>query len=150
MLQASKLSFSTFINCSTYEVTTACALAIGADKLICIIDGPIQDENGRLIRFLTLQDANTLIRKRAKHSEVATNYVKAVGEEDLVSKAVGEDLACFGHGDSNGALTYPQNEKGFNKMYNATFRMGLVLTTGMDYGPVIRVLLLEVKSGSVD
>ncbi|GKA12697.1 probable amino-acid acetyltransferase NAGS1, chloroplastic isoform X1, partial [Tanacetum coccineum] len=41
----------------TYEVATACALALGAEKLICIIDGPI------------LQ------------SEVSTNYVKAIGEE---------------------------------------------------------------------
>ncbi|GKD52993.1 probable amino-acid acetyltransferase NAGS1, chloroplastic isoform X1, partial [Tanacetum coccineum] len=28
----------------TYEVATACALALGAEKLICIIDGPILDE----------------------------------------------------------------------------------------------------------
>ncbi|KAG2239395.1 hypothetical protein Bca52824_091826 [Brassica carinata] len=32
------------LNCNTYEVATACALAIGADKLICIMDGPILDE----------------------------------------------------------------------------------------------------------
>ncbi|KAK6923948.1 GNAT domain [Dillenia turbinata] len=71
------------LNCNTYEVATACALAIGAEKLICIIDGPILDESGRLIRFLSLQDADMLIRKRAKQSEIAANYVKAVGKEDL-------------------------------------------------------------------
>ncbi|GKB38102.1 reverse transcriptase domain-containing protein, partial [Tanacetum coccineum] len=32
------------LNCNTYEVATACALALGAEKLICIIDGPILDE----------------------------------------------------------------------------------------------------------
>ncbi|KAK9902592.1 hypothetical protein M0R45_001526 [Rubus argutus] len=47
------------LNCNTYEVATACSLAIEADKLICIIDGPILDESGRLIRFLTLEEADT-------------------------------------------------------------------------------------------
>ncbi|KAB5526505.1 hypothetical protein DKX38_020352 [Salix brachista] len=64
-------------NLSTYQVTTASALAIGADKLICIIDGPILDENGHLIRFLTLDGADMLIRKQAKQSEIAAHYVKA-------------------------------------------------------------------------
>ncbi|PIN13840.1 Acetylglutamate kinase/acetylglutamate synthase [Handroanthus impetiginosus] len=66
------------LNCNTYEVATACAVALGAEKLICIIDGPILNENGRLIRFLTLQDADALIRKQAKQSETAENYAKAV------------------------------------------------------------------------
>eukprot|EP00261_Vitis_vinifera_P032951 XP_019074194.1 PREDICTED: probable amino-acid acetyltransferase NAGS1, chloroplastic isoform X2 [Vitis vinifera] len=114
------------LNCNTYEVATACALAIGAEKLICVIDGPILDENERLIRFLTLQDADTLIRKRAKQSEIAANYVKAVDEEDLAYKAVGEeDLAYFEHSDSNGALTSPQNGKGSSEMYSATFQNGV-------------------------
>lgn len=72
-----------FINFSTYEVATACSLAIEADKLICIIDGPILDESGRLIRFLTLEEADVLIRQRAMQSEIAANYVKAVDEENL-------------------------------------------------------------------
>ncbi|XP_031397939.1 probable amino-acid acetyltransferase NAGS1, chloroplastic isoform X2 [Punica granatum] len=71
------------LNCNTYEVATACALAIGAEKLICIIDGPILDESRHLIRFLTLQEADMLIRKRAKQSEAAANYVKAVMKEDV-------------------------------------------------------------------
>lgn len=66
---------------STYEVATACALAIEADKLICIVDGQILDKNGRHIRFMTLQDADLYIRKRAKQSETAANYVKFVGED---------------------------------------------------------------------
>ncbi|XP_062004870.1 probable amino-acid acetyltransferase NAGS1, chloroplastic isoform X3 [Rosa rugosa] len=71
------------LNCNTYEVATACSLAIGADKLICIMDGPILDESGRLIRFLTLEEADKLIRQRAKQSEIAASYVKAVDEENL-------------------------------------------------------------------
>ncbi|GAB2282718.1 Probable amino-acid acetyltransferase nags1, chloroplastic [Dionaea muscipula] len=74
------------LNCNTYEVATACALALGAEKLICIIDGPILDEFGRLIRFLTLHDADKLIRERAKQSEIAANYVEAVGGEDCKSQ----------------------------------------------------------------
>ncbi|KAI5352430.1 hypothetical protein L3X38_005321 [Prunus dulcis] len=44
------------LNCNTYEVGTACFLAIEADKLICIMDGPILDDK-RLVRFLTLEEA---------------------------------------------------------------------------------------------
>ncbi|KAL3637707.1 putative amino-acid acetyltransferase nags2, chloroplastic [Castilleja foliolosa] len=73
------------LNCNTYEVATACAVALGAEKLICIIDGPILDECGRLIHFLSLQDADILVRKRAKQSETAANYVKAVDQEELVA-----------------------------------------------------------------
>ncbi|KAG6401227.1 hypothetical protein SASPL_138077 [Salvia splendens] len=71
------------LNCNTYEVATACALALGVEKLLCIIDGPILDESGRLIRFLTLQDADMLVRERAKQSETAANYVKAVAQEGV-------------------------------------------------------------------
>ncbi|KAG5407856.1 hypothetical protein IGI04_013975 [Brassica rapa subsp. trilocularis] len=71
------------LNCNTYEVATACALAIGADKLICIMDGPILDESGHLIRFLTLQEADMLVRKRAQQSDIAANYVKAVGDGSM-------------------------------------------------------------------
>ncbi|KAJ8439717.1 hypothetical protein Cgig2_009541 [Carnegiea gigantea] len=69
------------LNCNTYEVATACALALGAEKLICIIDGPILDDSGRLVRFLSLHDADKLIRQRAKQSEVAANYVEAVSQD---------------------------------------------------------------------
>ncbi|KAI3462678.1 hypothetical protein Pfo_019341 [Paulownia fortunei] len=93
------------LNCNTYEVATACALALGAEKLICIIDGPILDECGRLIRFLTLQDADMLIRKRAKQSETAANYVKAVAQEDL---------ACVVYNDSNDMAPSP-NGKAFTQ-----------------------------------
>ncbi|KAK2998537.1 hypothetical protein RJ639_023199 [Escallonia herrerae] len=109
------------LNCNTYEVATACGLALGAEKLICIIDGPILDESGRLIRFLTLQDADMLIRRRAKQSEVAANYVKAVGQEDL---------ACIGNGDSNGSVSFSQNWKGFNDSYTATFQNGVGFDNG--------------------
>ncbi|KAJ4963884.1 hypothetical protein NE237_023823 [Protea cynaroides] len=109
------------LNCNTYEVATACALAIGAEKLICIVDGPIVDENGRLIRFMTLQDADMLIRKRAKQSEIAANYVKAVGEEDI---------SCSGYHDSSGTRLPSQNGMSFNKNNNATFHNGVGFDNG--------------------
>ncbi|KAI3451913.1 hypothetical protein Pfo_008578 [Paulownia fortunei] len=93
------------LNCNTYEVATACAMALGAEKLICIIDGPILDECGRLIHFLTLQDADMLIRQRAKQSETAANYVKAVAQEDL---------ACLVYDDSNDMVPSP-NGKAFSQ-----------------------------------
>lgn len=86
-------------NFSTYEVATACSLAIEADKLICIIDGPILDESGRLIRFLTLEEADTLIRQRAKQSEIAASYVKAVAEENL--HYLGHDNPTSGQHNGN-------------------------------------------------
>ncbi|RLN17197.1 putative amino-acid acetyltransferase NAGS1, chloroplastic isoform X1 [Panicum miliaceum] len=71
------------LNCNTYEVATACALAIVADKLICIVDGQIFDEHGRVNRFMSIEEADMLIRTRAKQSEIAANYVKVVDEEDI-------------------------------------------------------------------
>ncbi|GAB2224392.1 hypothetical protein Drorol1_Dr00005150 [Drosera rotundifolia] len=104
------------LNCNTYEVATACALALGAEKLICIIDGPILDELGRLIRFLTLHDADKLIRERAKQSEIAANYVEAVGEEDCKS----QELGLF-----NGAGLSMMNGRS-----SATFQNGLGFDNG--------------------
>ncbi|XP_059624021.1 probable amino-acid acetyltransferase NAGS1, chloroplastic isoform X2 [Cornus florida] len=109
------------LNCNTYEVATACALALKAEKLICIIDGPILDECGRLIRFLTLQDADMLVRKRAKQSEIAANYVEAVGEEDLTFP---------GRIDSNGSIPSSLNGKGFDNGYAATFHNGVGFDNG--------------------
>nr|XP_016449293.1 PREDICTED: probable amino-acid acetyltransferase NAGS1, chloroplastic isoform X2 [Nicotiana tabacum] len=107
------------LNCNTYEVATACALALGAEKLICIIDGPILDESGRLIRFLTLQDADMLVRKRAEQSETAANYVKAVSQEDF---------NCLGHNGSNGSISYNMN--GFSQQYSVTFQNGVGFDNG--------------------
>ncbi|KAG0626945.1 hypothetical protein M758_2G163500 [Ceratodon purpureus] len=66
------------LNCNTYEVATACATALQADKLLCLLDGPVRDENTRLVRFMTLNEADQLIRKRASQSYTAADYVKAV------------------------------------------------------------------------
>ncbi|KAL5755099.1 hypothetical protein ACOSP7_023319 [Xanthoceras sorbifolium] len=109
------------LNCNTYEVATACALAIGADKLICVIDGPILDEGGRLIRFLTLEEADMLIRERAKQSEIAANYVKAVDEEDLTNLA---------YSDSNGSVHSSQNGNALGERHNATFHNGVGFDSG--------------------
>uniref|UniRef100_A0A1D1YDZ5 amino-acid N-acetyltransferase n=1 Tax=Anthurium amnicola TaxID=1678845 RepID=A0A1D1YDZ5_9ARAE len=106
------------LNCNTYEVATACALAIEADKLICIVDGPILDECGRLIRFMTLPDADLLIRKRAKQSDIAANYVKAVGEEDI---------GCLGYHDLNGSSSITWNGREFS---GATFNNGVGFDNG--------------------
>ena len=54
-------------------------MELQADKLISLIDGPLLDENGQVIRFMTLQGADRLIRKWAEKSETAASYVKAVG-----------------------------------------------------------------------
>ncbi|KAF8070845.1 hypothetical protein N665_1130s0022 [Sinapis alba] len=92
------------LNCNTYEVATACALAIGADKLICIMDGPILDESGHLIRFLTLQEADMLVRKRAQQSDIAANYVKAVGDGSITYHEPPNN-----NNNTNGKDTYPHN-----------------------------------------
>ncbi|KAI3958888.1 hypothetical protein MKX01_023564 [Papaver californicum] len=104
----------------TYEVATACALAIGAEKLICIVDGPILDECGRLVRFMTLEDADMLIRERAKQSEIAANYVKAVDEEDS---------SCPEHSGSSGIYS-PQNIRGFEETYKPIFQNGVGFDNG--------------------
>ncbi|KAK4262412.1 hypothetical protein QN277_027975 [Acacia crassicarpa] len=109
------------LNCNTYEVATACALAIGADKLICIIDGPLLDENGHLIRYLPLEEADLLIRKRAEQSEIAANYVKAVDEGNFSS---------VGYKSSDGTVLSPQNGDAFNRNHIATFHNGVGFDNG--------------------
>lgn len=90
-------------------------MALGAEKLLCIIDGPILDESGRLIRFLTLQDADMLVRKRAKQSETAANYVKAVAHEDVACVVYDEtsDMATTNGKAFSQAPTF-QNGVGFD------------------------------------
>ncbi|CAF2032759.1 hypothetical protein HID58_078816 [Brassica napus] len=101
------------LNCNTYEVATACALAIGADKLICIMDGPILDESGHLIRFLTLQEADMLVRKRAQQSDIAANYVKAVGDGSIsYQEPPGNGRAAFWGNGSHTPIF--QNGVGFD------------------------------------
>ncbi|KAL6993857.1 putative amino-acid acetyltransferase nags2, chloroplastic [Sarracenia purpurea var. burkii] len=113
--------FFDFIHFSTYEVATACAVALGAEKLICIIDGPILDECGRLIRFLTLQDADILIRERAKQSDIAANYVQAVSEDDLT---------CLAYSESNGSVLSLHNGKSSSDNYATTFHNGVGFDNG--------------------
>ncbi|KAI4324826.1 hypothetical protein MLD38_030278 [Melastoma candidum] len=119
------------LNCNTYEVATACAVAIGAEKLICILDGPILDDSGHLIRFLTLHEADMLIRKLAKQSETAANYVEAVGNDGIITTSVG-------YNGLNGTDLFPQNGKGITSLdgwdiverSNATFRNGVGFYNG--------------------
>ncbi|CAH9138531.1 unnamed protein product [Cuscuta epithymum] len=107
------------LNCNTYEVATACALALRAEKVIFILDGPILDESGRLIRFLTVQDADLLVRRRAYQSETAATYVKAVSHEDLP----------LGYQVSNG-LVFSHNRNGYRDKYNPTFHNGVGFDNG--------------------
>ena len=85
--------------CSTYEVATACAIELQADKLISCIDGPLLDARGELIRFMTLQGADELIRNRAQQSETASNYVKAVAGIDYM-KSLGVEASKNGKENS--------------------------------------------------
>ncbi|KAJ4823316.1 putative amino-acid acetyltransferase nags2, chloroplastic [Turnera subulata] len=109
------------LNCNTYEVATACALAIGADKLICIIDGPILDESGHLIRFLTLVEADKLVRKRAQQSEIAAHYVKAVGAGDLTFMQPNGSI---------GIAPSSNNGKALNGRPNPAFQNGVGFENG--------------------
>ncbi|KAL6658031.1 hypothetical protein ACP70R_004278 [Stipagrostis hirtigluma subsp. patula] len=107
------------LNCNTYEVATACALAIEADKLICIVDGQIFDEHGRVNRFMSIEEADMLIRTRAKQSEIAANYVKVVGEEDInhvrdLALKQDTELGLNGWDHGNGYTASFRNGVGFN------------------------------------
>ncbi|KAL6856201.1 hypothetical protein ACP4OV_019003 [Aristida adscensionis] len=103
------------LNCNTYEVATACALAMEADKLICIVDGQIFDEHGRVIHFMSIEEADMLIRKRAKQSDIAANYVKFVDEESVNPFHRGDNETTFnGRAYVNGFAPSFQNGLGFN------------------------------------
>uniref|UniRef100_A0A0D6QUX1 amino-acid N-acetyltransferase n=1 Tax=Araucaria cunninghamii TaxID=56994 RepID=A0A0D6QUX1_ARACU len=113
------------LNCNTYEVATACALALQADKLLCLVDGPILDENGRLIRYMTLCEADQLIRKRAAQSEIAANYVQAVADSDK---------SYVGYSGSNGVNGTFQKDLGTSKVLDATFQNGVGFGNGNGLG----------------
>ncbi|CAH1421219.1 unnamed protein product [Lactuca virosa] len=101
------------LNCNTYEVATACAMAIGAEKLICIIDGPILDEMGHVIRFLSVEDADRLI----KQSEIAVNYEIAIGEKNHTNSNSNSDS------DSRCSATF-RNGIGFDFDHGNGFAIG--------------------------
>lgn len=65
-------------------MATACAVALQADKMICLLDGPLLDDDCRLVRFMTLLEADKLIRERASESLAAADYVKAVAGQAYV------------------------------------------------------------------
>lgn len=113
------------LNCNTYEVATACALALQADKLICFVDGPILDENGRLIRYMTLHEADQLIRKRAERSEIAAKYVQAVA---------GTDSNHLEYSGVNGRDTSLRQDFGANKRFGPTFQNGVGFDGGNGLG----------------
>ncbi|KAF0908367.1 hypothetical protein E2562_025047 [Oryza meyeriana var. granulata] len=102
------------LNCNTYEVATACALAIEADKLICIVDGQIFDEHGHVIHFMSLEEADMLIRKRAKQSDIAANYVKVVDEEGISHLHEDGKPSLNGSGHLDGYTASFKNGLGFN------------------------------------
>ncbi|CAI5473770.1 unnamed protein product [Closterium sp. Yama58-4] len=81
------------LNCNTYEVATACAIGLGADKLICLLDGAVADNRGRLIRWLTLQQADVIIRNRATQSYTAA---------DMSFEKPGPPLPTFSGGREGG------------------------------------------------
>lgn len=85
---AAVVFLSLCLTTSTYEVATLCATALNADKLICLLDGPVVDNQGRLIRWMTLQQADLLIRERASVSQTASDYVKAVAGAEY-AKSIG-------------------------------------------------------------
>lgn len=86
-----------------------------ADKLICIVDGQIFDEHGRVIHFMSIEEADLLIRKRAKQSDIAANYVKVVDEEGINSLHKGDhEPSLNGKAQINGYAASFQNGLGFN------------------------------------
>uniref|UniRef100_A0A7N0VKY1 N-acetyltransferase domain-containing protein n=1 Tax=Kalanchoe fedtschenkoi TaxID=63787 RepID=A0A7N0VKY1_KALFE len=98
---------------------------IRADKLICIIDGPILDDNGHLIRFLPLDAADELIRKRATESEVAATYVKAVS----ATSDVWSEVTL-----SSKTIDPPSDVKDSGEMVNARFQNGVGFNNGNGVG----------------
>jgi amino-acid N-acetyltransferase len=76
-------------------VATACATALQAEKLLCLLDGPVCDENQRHLRFMTLQEADRLICERASQSYTAADYVKAVAGPSY-TKSLGIDTSSNG------------------------------------------------------
>ncbi|XP_020702072.1 probable amino-acid acetyltransferase NAGS2, chloroplastic isoform X2 [Dendrobium catenatum] len=86
----------------------------------------IRDDHGWLIRFMTLQDADKLIRQRAKQSEIAANYVKVVSEENI---------SCAGSLDSTRIYSTPLDVKDKTR-YSAKFLNGVGFDDGNGLWPM--------------
>eukprot|EP00850_Spirogloea_muscicola_P006163 SM000029S10458 [mRNA] locus=s29:246061:251286:- [translate_table: standard] len=100
------------LNCNTYEVATACAVALGADKLICLLDGPMLDERKRLLRWMTLHEADQLIRARASQSYVAADYVKAAAGADYLRSLGLSSKALSGPHEQQAASQWSSGSNG--------------------------------------
>ncbi|KAL3688994.1 hypothetical protein R1sor_015303 [Riccia sorocarpa] len=112
------------LNCNTYEVATACAVALQADKMICLLDGPLLDDDCRLVRFMTLHEADKLIRERAGESPVAADYVKAVAGQAYI-----QSLGLNGNGRAGGlgirtSYDGPPGSRNGNKAVGTGFAIG--------------------------
>eukprot|EP00899_Mesostigma_viride_P023963 jgi/Mesvir1/4751/Mv05539-RA.1 len=62
----SNLGYSTtgsVLNCSSYEIATATSIALKADKLICLLNGPpVLNKDGKVLKWLTLKEADRILR----------------------------------------------------------------------------------------
>lgn len=88
-----------------------------ADKLICVVDGQVFDEHGRAIQYMSIEEADLLIRKRDRQSDIAVSYVKVVDEEGINS---------LHKGDNRPSLS----PKAYINGYAASFRNGLGFNNG--------------------
>ncbi|CAI7888435.1 unnamed protein product [Closterium sp. NIES-54] len=124
------------ISRSTYEVATACAIGLGADKLICLLDGAVADNRGRLIRWMTLQQADVIIRNRATQSYAAAEYVKAVAGEEYIRSLglAGAQGAGGAEGDAAGEGRRKKGKRGKKKREEGlSLAMGTRLMMGLQW-----------------
>ncbi|CAM6096345.1 unnamed protein product [Calypogeia fissa] len=121
------------LNCNTYEVATACAIALQADKMLCLLDGPILDEDQRVLRFMTLQEADKLIRGCAAQSSAAADYIKLVAGPSFIQSEGAQTRGKSGD-YTNGATNdshrkigpdgVAPNSKASQKLLGAGFAVG--------------------------
>ncbi|VVA26089.1 PREDICTED: amino-acid [Prunus dulcis] len=157
------------LNCNTYEVGTACSLAIEADKLICIMDGPILDDK-RLVRFLTLEEAEAevdmLIRKRKQEHHQSLGFAVGGYERQqqshrlngYISELAAAAFVCRGgvervhllDGTKGGVLLLELFKRdGVGTMVASDLYQGTRMATESDFSRVRELIQASVASGEL-
>jgi amino-acid N-acetyltransferase len=69
--------------------------------MLCMLDGSVFDDNGRLLRWMTLQEADALVRERAETSGAAADYVDLMAGPPCITLLSGPGYGRTLHLDEN-------------------------------------------------
>ncbi|BBG94116.1 N-acetyl-l-glutamate synthase 2 [Prunus dulcis] len=149
------------LNCNTYEVGTACFLAIEADKLICIMDGPILDDKRLRRRQSRHVDSKAKARAPPKFRFCCWGYERQQQSHRLngyISELAAAAFVCRGgvervhllDGTKGGVLLLELFKRdGVGTMVASDLYQGTRMATESDFSRVRELIQASVASGEL-